>query len=214
MLVSKILTGALSSGQTEITFTDSELRYSLIRIYCDRENVYPTERSLSNNSLQLKYEPQPVDLHIAVELIKEGIEIVDDLLSDDSNKVLSAKQGKELKTLIDNIVVPDVGKLVYSTDEQEVGTWIDGKKIYQISYVTTSAVSLSTSWSSYLFNIEDTAERIIKVELSRYTGSNYGYYPVGCDYSSANGFRFDSYARITCQAGSVFTVFYTKRDIE
>lgn len=178
MTVSKILTGTLVRGQSTITFTDSELRYSLIRIYCDQEMVYPIERNLSGtNQLQLIYDPQPIDLHIAVELIKEGIEIVDDLLSDDSNKVLSAKQGKVLKTLIDDID-PEAPQTVYSTEERLIGKWINDEDLYQKTVVFTGK-SKATSSTVLITGENMLSEHGININNIKYKEFMIDYYPTG-----------------------------------
>ena len=97
---------------------------------------------------------------------------------------------------------------IYSTDERMVGVSTDGKPIYKKSYITTTNVTLGTSWSSVVFTVAD-AEKPIKAELIRYTGSDYTTYPIGCNNNS--GFKFVTFTgSVNCQAGSIFTVWYTK----
>ena len=58
--------------------------------------------------------------------IEEAIpEVIDNLTSTNTSKALSANQGKELKSYIDNIKT-------YSTDEKQVGTWINSKPTYRM----------------------------------------------------------------------------------
>ena len=100
------------------------------------------------------------------------------------------------------------GEEIYSTDERMVGVSTDGKPIYKKSYITTTNVTLGTSWSSVVFTVAD-AEKPIKAELIRYTGSGYTTYPIGCNNDS--GFKFVTFTgSVNCQAGSIFTVWYTK----
>lgn len=223
MVVSKILTGTLVRGQSTITFTDSEIRYSLIRIYCDQEMIYPIERNLvGTNQLQLIYDPQPIDMHIAVELIKEGIVIVDDLLSDDSSKVLSAKQGKELKYLIDNI---DVDSAVnYSTEEREIGTWIDGTtKVYERTFLILKSQLVSQGSNNYNFPWDIPIDRVVDYFGIIHFSDNYTTMPNGSGDNNYRAYisqtastyiRFNLGTNIYSQLQDVkITVRYTKSEI-
>lgn len=104
MVVRKILEKTLQSGQTTITFTDSELPNSLIRVYSDDPDLMPVTMSMSGTTLTITYESQGSNKGIAVEMVKSGLEIVDNLTSTDDEAALSAKQGKVLKDLVDNII--------------------------------------------------------------------------------------------------------------
>lgn len=106
-LVRKILEAIIPSGGSSATFTDSDIPNSLIRVYSTNSNIYPQNISLSGNTLTVTYEQVSSALGVAVELVKQGLEIDDNLTSDASDHALSAKQGKVLKGLIDNITVPD-----------------------------------------------------------------------------------------------------------
>lgn len=194
MVVTKILEGTLVSGNTTLTFTDSDIPNSLIRVYSTNADVYPASLSVTSNTLTITYEAQSSTLYVAVELVKEGLEVIDDVTTNDGTKALSAKQGLYLKGLIDNLGAPSIGELTdvtisspsdgdvlvynngswinmgnnitnlndvdvddiedgqvlawddndskfknvdmsgdisYSTSEQAIGTWVDGKTIYQ-----------------------------------------------------------------------------------
>lgn len=102
-LVLKILEGVLAAGSTSISFTDTDIPNSLIRVYSTNPDLFPTSQTLSGNTLTITYEAQASNLYVAVEIAKQSLYIIDDLLSDDSNSALSANQGKELKSLIDAI---------------------------------------------------------------------------------------------------------------
>lgn len=281
MIIRKILEKTLQSGNTTITFTDSELPNSLIRVYSDDPDLMPVTMSMSGTTLTITYEAQGSNKGIAVEMVKSGLEIIDNLTSTDDDAALSAKQGKVLKDLVDSIIpirsltelddvlvtnltdgdilkyngedeiwenylLPDIpvylgnlgdvvldtvtagqvltfngaywtnedsssggSSLVYSTDEKAVGTWVDGSTIYQKTYVTTANITIGTSWSSAIFDITD-ADRVIKGELIRNTGSSFNAYPIGVQHNT-NGFSFVTIINnVNCQAGSFITVWYTK----
>ena len=106
MLVTKILETTLVAGQTSVTFTDSDIPYSLIRIYSNDVDLMYTNATISDNTLTLTYTAQSTNKSIAVELVKAGLDIVDNLTSEDATKALSAKQGKVLNDAIAGIVVP------------------------------------------------------------------------------------------------------------
>lgn len=165
-LVTKILEATLTAGQTQVTFTDSDIPNSLIRVFSSNTDVIPLNRTLIGNTLTVTYEAQVANMGVALEIQKQGLEIVDDLTSSDADNALSAKQGKALKTLIDektfslseldDVEITDIeddqilaydelsekfvninpasSSINYSTDETEIGTWINGSKLYQKTY--------------------------------------------------------------------------------
>lgn len=102
-LVRKILEATIPSGGSSATFTDSDIPNSLIRVYSTNSNIYPQNISLAGTTLTVTYEAVSSALGVAVELVKQGLEIDDNLISDASDHALSAKQGKALKGLIDSI---------------------------------------------------------------------------------------------------------------
>lgn len=102
-LVRKILEATIPSGGSSATFTDSDIPNSLIRVYSTNSNIYPQNISLAGNTLTVTYEAVTSALGVAVELVKQGLEIDDNLTSDNTDHALSAKQGKVLKGLIDAI---------------------------------------------------------------------------------------------------------------
>ena len=108
MLVRKILETTLAAGSTSVSFTDSDIPNSLIRVYSTDPDLMPVEQSLTGTTLTITYEAQSSAKGIAVEMVKQGLEIVDNVTSSDTDKALSAKQGKVLKDAIDAIVIPTV----------------------------------------------------------------------------------------------------------
>lgn len=97
MTVTKILEQTLSAGSTSVSFTDADIPNSLIRVYSSNSDLIPVSRILSGNTLTVTYEAQASAIDVAVEIVKAGLDIVDDVTSTDINKALSAKQGKLLK---------------------------------------------------------------------------------------------------------------------
>ena len=57
----------------------------------------------------------------------------------------------------------------YSTDEQVVGTWIDGKPLYQKTLTTTTTIPTSASWVNITIP-DSNIETLIDIELSAHSG--------------------------------------------
>ena len=170
MVVSKIFEGTLTAGSTSISFTDSNIPNSLIRVYSTDDNLAPVSYHISGNTITIVYPEQTTNKDIALEIVKEGVEIIDSLTDTSTDKALSAKQGKNLKDAIDSIIIPTVPENItdledvnvtsisngqvlawdsvsekfvnvtpssggtsidYSTTEQVIGKWIDGRDLYQ-----------------------------------------------------------------------------------
>lgn len=102
-LVTKILEGTLTAGQTTVTFTDSDLPNSLIRIFTTNPGLFPSDQTLSGTTLTITFEAQTSNVGVAVELSKQGLEIVDDVTTDATDKALSAKQGKNLNASLQEV---------------------------------------------------------------------------------------------------------------
>lgn len=107
-LVRKILETTLTAGSTSVTFTDTDIPNSLLRVYCTKASLFPLSQTLSGNVLSVNYKAQSENVGVALEIVKQGLDIVDNLTSEDATKALSANQGYVLKGLIDNIVIPTV----------------------------------------------------------------------------------------------------------
>lgn len=131
MVVTKILETTLAAGVTSVQFTDSDIPNSLIRVFCSDADLIYTSLSLTGNTLTVTYPAQSVNKYIALELVKAGLDIVDNLLSDDATKALSAKQGKALDDKIDaldlenlynvSITLPSDGDMIVYDN----GEWIN-----------------------------------------------------------------------------------------
>jgi len=103
MVVRKIIEKTLEAGQTTITITDTDIPGSLIRTYSNDPDLMPVQIVLTGSTLKIDYEAQSTDKYVAVELVKQGLDIIDNLTSTDTDAALSAKQGKVLKDLVDGI---------------------------------------------------------------------------------------------------------------
>lgn len=102
-LVSKILEATLTAGNTSVTFTDAAIPNSLIRVFSSDSNIIPESRILSGTSLTVVYAPQTSNIDVALEIVKQGLDIVDNVLSEDTDKALSAKQGYLLSAAIGDV---------------------------------------------------------------------------------------------------------------
>lgn len=142
-LVSKILETTLTAGSTAVTFTDADIPNSLIRVFSSNSDVIPESRILSGNTLTVTYAPQTSNMDVAVELVKLGLDIVDNVLSTDTDKALSAKQGYLLNAAIgdindrlDGLVIPEnINDLedvdITSIQAGQVLAW-DGEKFINV----------------------------------------------------------------------------------
>lgn len=106
MVVSKILEQTLAAGETSVTFTDESIPNSLIRVFSNDADLIYESITLVSTSITVTYAAQTVNKSIALEIIKSGLSIIDNLTSDDDTSALSAKQGNVLKGLIDNLPAP------------------------------------------------------------------------------------------------------------
>ena len=130
-LVSKILETTLTAGSTAVTFTDSDIPNSLLRVFSSNSDVIPESRILSGNTLTVTYAPQTSNMDVALEIVKQGLDIVDNVLSTDTDKALSAKQGYLLNAAIgdindrlDGLVIPEN---VTDLDDVDVTSIQDGQ---------------------------------------------------------------------------------------
>lgn len=127
MVVRKILEATLVAGSTSVTFTDTDIPNSLLRVYCSRSALFPISQTLSGNSVTVNYKPQDSNIGVALEIVKSGLDIVDDLTTEDNTKALSANQGYVLKGLIDNIVIPTVPENITDLDDVSVTDIANGQ---------------------------------------------------------------------------------------
>ena len=154
MLVRKILETTLAAGSTSVSFTDSDIPNSLIRIYSNDPNLVPVTESISGTTVTVTYEAQTSSKAIALEIVKQGLEIVDNVTSTDTDKALSANQGKILKDAIDSIVIPTVPENITDLNDVNVTDIEDGQilawddvseKFVNVDQSSGSSISYSTT---------------------------------------------------------------------
>lgn len=107
MYITKILETTIPAGGSSATFTDSDIPNSLIRVFATNSNIFPLNISLTGNTLTVTYENLSGALGVAVELVKDDLEIIDALNSTASDKALSAYQGKVLYDALNNLSIPE-----------------------------------------------------------------------------------------------------------
>lgn len=97
----------------------------------------------------------------------------------------------------------------YSTDEQIVGTWIDGSTLYEKTYAVTSAISIGTSWSDTGFELPVNTNRIIKGFIYRKAQNGALMY---CAFSIGSSNHLNAMLSIAdnLDVGSSITIRYTK----
>ena len=134
MVVRKILEATLVAGSTSVTFTDTDIPNSLLRVYCSRSALFPISQTLSGNSVTVNYKPQDSNIGVALEIVKSGLDIVDDLTTEDNTKALSANQGYVLKGLIDTTAgnLSDLATVVNNLDIPEKITDLDDVSVSSI----------------------------------------------------------------------------------
>ena len=97
--------------------------------------------------------------------------------------------------------------VLFSEEEKEIGVWLDGKPLYQKSFVFTSSLTISDNWTSTPFSISD-IEKIIDGIIWRVDSSGSVYIDTNKD---GNNIRISTKSKNTNFAvGSVLTVRYTK----
>ena len=101
------------------------------------------------------------------------------------------------------------GDTDYSTTEAEVGTWLDGSKIYKRSFnFETALVVGASSWVATGISAAGIG-RIIRAESCNISAA---YYPVMADYDS------DEVKLLSCRDGNIsvsyLTIWYTKATAE
>lgn len=151
-LVRKILEATIPSGGSSATFTDNDIPNSLIRVYSTNSNIYPQNISLAGNTLTVTYEAVTSALGVAVELVKQGLEIDDNLTSENTDHALSAKQGKVLKGLIEGLDIPDnISELqdvnITDIEDGQVLAWDDtAEKFVNVDQKDPSLNIIDFSW--------------------------------------------------------------------
>ena len=127
MYILKILEGVLQAGASQISFTDTDIPNSAISTFTSKDGLYPTRSVISGSTITLYYQPQSTNTNIALKLVRGNLEIIDALTDTSTNKALSANQGKELKDLIDNIIIPVVPENITDLNDVSVSSIQNGQ---------------------------------------------------------------------------------------
>lgn len=188
--VTKILETTLAAGATAAIFNDADIPNSLIRIFATNSNIYPQSISLTGTTLTVTYEEQDASMGVAIELTKQGLDIIDNLTSSDDAAALSAKQGKALKDAIDALPTPpeDITDLsdvlITDIEDGQVLAWDDSEQKFvnvDQSGGGTELTIYPTSWIASTSSAEKTklcddvdlpAGTYIAVIHTPYTASN------------------------------------------
>ena len=95
----------------------------------------------------------------------------------------------------------------YSTEEQVVGTWIDGKPVYELTCVLPSTVSIGTSnWTTFSGISTADWDLVIGATCIKDTGV---MFPIGGSRRGANNI-FEAKAAISGAEANVLIIRYTK----
>lgn len=98
----------------------------------------------------------------------------------------------------------------YSTEEQIVGTWVDGNTLYEKSFTLASQINVNSEWGSIGYSVPN-INIITSCEVIR-VGSR-GTWPLQSSTNTTTGdIRLSAYgmANIDLGAGSIVTIRYTK----
>ena len=178
MVVTKILETTLAAGVTSVQFTDSDIPNSLIRVFCSDADLIYTSLSLTGNTLTVTYPAQSVNKSIALEVVKAGLDIVDNLTTDDATKALSAKQGKALNDKIDGLDLEDLYNVsVTEAENGDILTYYGGEWINapgKNNITDMDDVAVSTLQDGQVLAWDDTEGKFVNVNQSG-GGSAYTY---------------------------------------
>lgn len=118
--------------------------------------------------------------------------------------VTTVQYTKTTDKAVSYIINPDADS--YSLDERVVGTWIDGKPVYQKTFVVENTVVLTTDWKS-IIQISENVEKLVASGI-------YDPYYVNnmCLIKYANGYLqgLAPIGTLGINAGSYITLQYTK----
>ena len=182
MVVRKILETTLTAGQMSVTFSDSDISNSLLRIYTTDADIFPTSQSLSGNTLTVEFEAQSANIGVALEIVKQGLDIIDDLISSNEDKALSAKQGKVLKDIIDAFDIPE-----NITDMNDVDVDnIQNNQVLAWSASTQKFINVNQSGGGSTVSITPTlltGEKVADYSIDGVSGSLYAPASGGSDIS-------------------------------
>lgn len=101
----------------------------------------------------------------------------------------------------------------YSTAEQVIGTWIDGKPLYEKTFNQNTPLSLiANSWGpTNIAYSEISAKHIVNATLEAINNSGYPVFNVGFNIAILNGYvNLNSFRNVEYNNGYTLTMQYTK----
>lgn len=102
----------LPPGINDIVMTSTGgFENALVATYTVPYGIYPSNMYIDNDALHITYESHTDTIYLAVLLIRNDLQVINHLESNLEGAALSAKQGKELKALIDAIGSPALSDL-------------------------------------------------------------------------------------------------------
>jgi microcystin-dependent protein len=114
-------------------------------------------------------------------------------------------------------------RLDFSTTEKVVGTWVDGKPIYQKTFVVTTAtvvtnlagVTIPGFTSEYMNSVQRSIDKLIDVSVANNeSNDSVVFYPVRLNKTTGQFIQYDNtnvgYISYQFYAGAVITIQYTK----
>ena len=98
---------------------------------------------------------------------------------------------------------------IYTDTERQIGLFSDGRPLYQKSYVVTSSISVTSSWTNTGITLSNEIDRIINGEVYRNTST--GLFSASFNIDTSNhALRIRFASSETLDANSIITIQYTK----
>lgn len=164
-LVSKILETTLTAGSTSVTFTDSDIPNSLIRVFSSDSNIIPESRILSGNTLTVTYAPQTSNIGVALEIVKQGLDIVNNLIDGGTDKALSAEQGHLLKNDIDG-VAEDLSTLTETVNDLDIPDNITDLDDVNVTSIQDGQVLAWDEDTGKFVNVSQSSSNFVGIDTS------------------------------------------------
>lgn len=172
---------ATSGGTTVIANPEGTATATLNKLQVE-ETIYSVEGGGGNANI---WTGTQAELEEVFDELEEGTQIN---ITDDEQEVVE-------------------GGTIYSEEEQVIGLWKDNRPLYQKSYVVTSSISVTSSWTNTGITLPNEVDRIINGEVYRNTST--GLFSASFNISS-HALRIRFASSETLDANSIITIQYTK----
>lgn len=176
MMETKVLWEGTQIGSGSITFADSLWNYDMLVIDCSQQIG-------GEGTLQYVALPSILKKEKAVEFTQYGKRygsisgISDDGLAATCATFVEEKCASYLKKVIG---IKFTSRIEYSTEEQCIGTWLNGKPLYQKTFEITNTIS--TTAPRDFTNVEhgiDNIDAVTSITGVACRGDNMAWYPIG-----------------------------------